>query len=175
MDGMLSTIGLFAMAGATVAACVVALILGVLPQVLERRRGDRRAAFLRAQLLHRLTILPPYLRERDRSLPLEHRDILDEFCCLAQHASLLELEEWTSVLRTQGLLMMARNRPSFTKREARTTQHTIDHCASVLRAYGSAEVRIGAGWKNALLNRRAQPPAPVPSLDHSMKLRDTAG
>ncbi len=157
MECAFGTIGLLAVAVTTLLACGMALTLAVLPQVLERRRAHERAAFLRAQLLHHLNLLPPFLQERDRPLPIEHRDMLDEWCRFAQHASLLEMKEWTSVLRAQAALMMARNRPSFTKREARVAQQSIDHTAAVLRAYASDELRRNIWWKNFLPRRTIRP------------------
>ncbi len=175
MECAFVTVGLFAVAGAAFAACVVALVLSVLPQVFTRRRAHERAAFLRAQLLHQLSILPQFLQERDRPLPVEHRDVLDDGCCLAQHASLLEMEEWASVLRMQALLMSARNRPSFTKREARLAQQAIDHTAAALRSYAADAVHRSAWWKSMLSSRRARPSAIGPVMDRSLTFRDTPG
>jgi hypothetical protein len=175
MECVFGTIGLLAVAGTTLAACGVALTLAVLPQLREQRRSHERAVFLRLQLLHYLNILPQYLQERDRSLSLEHRDILDEFYCMAQHASLLEMEEWTSVLQVQALLMTARNRPSFTKREARVAQQSIDHAVAVLRAYAADELRQRVWWKKMLPSRNTRPAAVRPSMDPSFTLRDTVG
>ena len=173
MECALGTIGLLALAGTTFMACGVALALGVLPQILERRRAHVRAAFLRAQLLHQLSNLPQFLQERDRTLALEHRDILDEWCCMAQQAALLELEEWTSVLRTQALLMTARNRPSFTKRESRVAQQSIHQTASVLRMYASERLRPVIRWKSIFSSGNAHTTAIGPVMDQSFKLRDT--
>jgi len=175
MECTFVTIGLFAVAGAALAACVVALVLGLLPQLFARRRADERAAFLRAQLLHHISILPQFLQERDRPLPVEHRDVLDDGCCLAQHASLLEMEEWASVLRMQALLMTARNRPSFTKREARLAQQAIDHTAEVLRTFAAADLHRSAWWKSILSSRRGRPSAIGPAMDRSLMFRDTPG
>jgi hypothetical protein len=175
MECTFVTIGLLAFAGTTLAACGVALTLAVLPQLREQRRSHERAVFIRLQLLHYLDILPQYLQERDRSLSLEHRDILDEFHCLVQQASLLEMEEWTSVLRAQAVLMMARNRPSLTKREARIAQRSVDHAAAVLRTYASGELGQRIWWKKILPSRKAQPTAVRPSMDQPLTLRDTAG
>lgn len=175
MECALGTIGLLALAGTTFMTCGVALALGVLPQILERRRAHVRAAFLRAQLLHQLSILPQFLQERDRTLALEHRDILDEWCCMAQQAALLELEEWTSVLRTQALLMTARNRPSFTKRESRVAQQSIYQTASVLRTYASDRLRADVSWKSIFSSGNAHTIAIGPVMDPSFKLRDTVG
>ena len=172
MECALGTIGLLALAGTTFMTCGVALALGVLPLILERRRAHVRAAFLRAQLLHQLSILPQFLQERDRPLAFEHRDILDEWCCIAQHAALLELEEWTSVLGTQALLMTARNRPSFTKRESRVAQQSIAQTASVLRAYASDRK---VWWKSILSSGKAHTTAIAPVMDQSFKLRNTVG
>jgi len=175
MECTFVTIGLLAFAGTTLAACGVALALAVLPQLREQRRSHERAVFIRLQLLHYLDILPQYLQERDRSLSLEHRDILDEFHCLVQQASLLEMEEWTSVLRAQAVLMMARNRPSLTKREARIAQRSVDHAAAVLRTYASGELGQRIWWKKILPSRKAQPTAVRPSMDQPLTLRDTPG
>ena len=175
MECAFGTIGLLAIAGTTLAACVVALTLAVLPQLREQRRSHERAVFLRFQLLHYLTILPQSLQERDRSLSLEHRDILDEFCGIAQQASLLEMEEWTSVLRIHAVLMAARNRLSFTKREARIAQTTIDHAAVVLKTYASDGLRQGVWWKTIWTIHKASPSALRPSMDRPLTLRDTVG
>lgn len=175
MECALGTIGLLVLAGTTFMTCGVALALGVLPQILERRRADVRAAFLRAQLLHQLSSLPPFLQERDRPLALEHRDIVDEWCCMAQQAALLEIEEWTSVLRTQALLMTARNRPSLTKRESRVAQQSIDQTVSVLRTYASERLRQDVWWKNLLSRGKAHTTAIGPVMDQSLKLRNTVG
>ena len=175
MECAFGTIGLLAMAGTTLAACVVALTLAVLPQLREQHRSHERAAFLRLQLLHYLNILPQYLQERDRSLSLEHRDILDEFCGIAQHASLLEREEWTSVLRIHAALMTARNRLSFTKREARIAQTAINHAAVVLKTYAYDELRQGVWWKTIWTVRKSGPSAVRPSMDQALTLRDTMG
>jgi hypothetical protein len=175
MECALGTIGLLALAGMTFLTCGVALTLGVLPQILERRRVQVRAAFLRAQLLYQSSILPQLLQERDRPLPLEQRDILDEWCCMAQHADLLEIEEWTSVLRTQALLMTARNRPSFTKRESRIAQQSIGQTTSVLRAYASRQLRPKAWWKSILSRGKAHATATGPVRDQSLELRNTEG
>lgn len=175
MECALGTIGLLALAGTTFMTCVVALALVVLPQIRERRRAHVRAAFLRAQLLHQLSILPQFLQERDRHLALEHRDILDEWCCMAQQAALLEIEEWTSVLRTQALLMTARNRPSFTKRESRVAQQSIDQTASVLRAYASDRARPDVWWKSGVSSSTAHTAGIGPVMDQSFKLRNTIG
>jgi hypothetical protein len=175
MECALGTIGLLALAGTTLMTCGVALVLGLLPQILERRRTHVRAAFLRAQLLHQLSSLQQFLQERDRALALEHRDILDEWCCMAQHAALLEIEEWTSVLRTQALLMTARNRPSLTKRESRVAQQSIDQTASVLRAYASDRLRPDVWWKSILPSGKAHTTAIGPVMDQSFKLRNTVG
>lgn len=175
MECVFGTIGLLAVAATTLAACGVALTLAVLPQLREQRRSHERAVFLRLQLLHYLNILPQYLQERDRSLSLEHRDILDEFYCIVQHASLLEMEEWTSVLQVQALLMTARNRPSFTKREARVAQQSINHAAAVLRAYAADGLRQCVWWKKMLPSRNTRPSAVRPSMDPSLTLRDTVG
>ena len=173
MECVFGTIGLLAMAGTALAACGVALTLAVLPQLREQRRSHERAAFLRLQLLHYLGILPQYLQERDRSLSLEHRDILDEFSCMMQHASLLEMEEWTSVLQAQARLMMARNRPSFTKREARAAQRSVDHAAAVLQAYAADGWRQHVWWKKMLPSRNARLAAVRSSMDQSFTLRNT--
>lgn len=175
MECAFVTIGLFSVAGAALVACVLALMLGVLPQIFAGRRAHERAAFLRAQLLHQLSILPQFLQERDRPLPVEHRDVLDDGCCLAQQASLLEMEEWTSVLRVQALLMSARNRPSFTKREARLAQQAIDHTAAVLRTYAADGLHRSVWWKTILSSRRARPSAIGPAMDRPFRLRDTVG
>lgn len=176
MECVFGTIGLLAVAGTTLAACGVALTLAVLPQLREQRRSHERAVFLRLQLLHYLNILPQYLQERDRSLSLEHRDILDEFYCMVQHASLLEMEEWTSVLQVQALLMTARNRPSFTKREARVAQQSVNHAAAVLRTYAADGLRQCVWWKKILPSRNTRPAAAVrPTMDPSLTLRDTVG
>jgi hypothetical protein len=105
-------------------------------------------------------------------LALEHREILDEWCCLAEHAALLEIEEWTSVLRTQALLMMARNRPSFTKRESRVAQQSIDLTASVLRTYASDRLRPDAWWKSILPSGNANSTRLGAGMDQSLKLRN---
>ncbi|WP_447985773.1 hypothetical protein [Nitrospira sp. Nam74] len=170
----LGSIGLLVLTAMTFMACGVALALGIFPQILERRRAHVRAAFLRAQLLHQLSILPQFLHVRDRPLALEHREILDEWCRLAQHAALLEIEEWTSVLRTQALLMTARNRPSFTKRESRVAQQSIDQTASVLRTYASDRLRPGAWWKSILASDNAHSSRFRAEMDHSLKLRNIA-
>jgi hypothetical protein len=175
MECMFGTIGLFAVAGTTLAACGVALALAVLPQLREQRRSHERAVFLRLQLLHYLNILPQSLQERNRSLSLEHRDILDEFCCMAQQSSLLEMEEWTSLLRIHAALMTARNRLSFTKREARVAQHAIDHAAVVLRTHASDGLRQGVWWKTIWTTRKAGSIAVRPSMDRPLTLRDTVG
>jgi len=175
MECAFGTIGLLAMAGTTLAACVVALTLAVLPQLREHRRSHEQAAFLRLQLLHYLNILPQYLQERDRPLSLEHRDILDEFCGMAQQTSLLEMEEWTSVLRIRATLMTARNRLSFTKREARVAQHAVDHAAVVLRTYASDGMRQGIWWKIIWTTRKAGSTAVRSSMDRPLTLRDTVG
>ncbi len=175
MECALGTIGLLALAGTTFLTGGIALALGVLPQILERRRAHVRAAFLRAQMLHQLNSLPQFLQERDRPLSFEHRDILDEWCCMAQHAALLEIEEWTSVLRTQALLMTARNRPSFTKRESRIAQQSIDQTASVLRTYASDRLRPDVWWKRILSRGKARTTAIGPVMDQSFKLRNTVG
>jgi hypothetical protein len=173
MECVFGTIGLLAVSATTLAACGVALALAVLPQLREQRRSHERAGFLRLQLLHYLNILSQYLQERDRSLPLEHRDALDEYCCLAQHASLLGMEEWTSVLRAQAILMTARNRPSFTKREARVAQQSLDHAAAVLRAYAADALRQRVWWKKILSSHNVRPSAVRPSMDRPLTLRDT--
>jgi hypothetical protein len=173
MECGVGTIGLLIMAGTTLMACGIALVVGVAPQVLERHRSHVRAAFLRAQLLHQLSILPHFLQERDRSLALEHRDILDEWCCLAQQAALLEIEEWTSVLRTQALLMTARNRPSLTKRESRVAQQSVDQTASVLRSYVSVRVRQRVWWKSVFSTGNTHTAAVGTVMDQSLKFRDT--
>jgi hypothetical protein len=175
MECGFGTIGLLILAGMTFVACGVALVVGVLPQVLERHRSHVRAAFLRTQLLSQLCTLPQFLQERDRPLPLEHRDILDEWCCMAQQAALLEIEEWTNVLRIQALLMTARNRPSFTKRESRVAQQSIDQTASVLRTYASDKLRPKSWWRRILLSGNAHTTALRPVMDQSFKLPDTVG
>ena len=167
----LGSIGVLVLAAMTLMTCGVALALGIFPHVLERRRAHLRAAFLRAQLLHQLSILPQFLHVRDRPLALEYREILDEWCRLAQHAALLEIEEWTSVLRTQALLMTARNRPSFTKRESRVAQQYIDQTASVLRTYTSDRLRPGAWW-NILASNNSHSSRSGAEMDHSLKLRN---
>ena len=168
MECVLGTIGLLALAGTTFMTCTVSLALGVLPQILERRRLHVRAAFLRAQLLHKLSSLPPSLQERDRPLALEHRDILDEWCCTAQHAALLEIDEWTSVLRTQALLMTARNRPSLTKRESRVAQQSIAQTASVLGTYTADQLRLKVWWKSLLSTGKRHATAATPVMDQTV-------
>ena len=175
MDCVFGTIGILAVAITTLLACGVALTLALLPQAREHRRLQERAAFLRIQLLHHLDLLPPFLQERDRLMPIEHRDMLDEWCCFAQHASLLEMGEWTSVLQAQATLMTARNRSSFTKREARIAQQSIDHAAAVLRAYASDEGRRTFWWKKFHSSRNNHPTSLGSSINRSLKLRDTAG
>ena len=175
MECAFFTIGLFALAGAACAACVVALMLSVLPQIFAGRRAHERAAFLRAQLLHQFSILPQFVQERDRPLPLEHRDVLDDCSYLAQQASLLEMEEWTSVLRVQALLTNARNRPSLTKREARLAHQAIDHAAAVLRTYAADDLHRGPWWKTVFSSRRARPTALGPAINQPFTLRDTVG
>lgn len=173
MECALGTIGLFALACTTVMACVVALALAVLPQILERRRACVRSAFLRAQLLHQLSSLPHFVQERDRPLAVEHRDVLDEWCCLAAHAALLETEEWISVLRTQALLVTARNRSSLTKRESRVAQQAIDQTASVLRTYVSDRLHQDVWWKSMLSNGKVHTTPLGPVMDPSFKFRNT--
>ena len=134
MECLSGTIGLLILAGTIFVTCSVTLTLALVPQFQERRRSVERAAFLRAQLLHQLDILPSYLQERDRALSIDQRDILDAFCCLAQQTSLLEIDEWDSVLRVHALMMTSRNRPSFSKREARLAQQAIHHAKAVHRA-----------------------------------------
>ena len=175
MECAWGTIGLLVLAGTTFMACVIALTLSILPQVLDRRRSQGRTAFLRAQLLHQLSHLPQYLQERDRSLPLEHRDTLDDWCHMAQHAALLDMEEWTSVLQVQSMLMTARNRPAFTKRESRVAQQLIDHLASVLRTHASNDLRQGHWWKRIPSSRKTRPTGIGSVMDQSFKLRDTVG
>lgn len=167
------TIAVFVLAGTTLVACGVALLVGVLPQVLERHRSHVRAAFLRAQLLNQLCALPEFLHERHRPLPLEYRDILDEWCCMAQHAALLEIEEWMSVLRTEAVLKTARNRPSFTKRESRVAQQSIDQTVFVLRTYAADKLRWGSWWKNILQRGNAHTTRIEAAMSESVKLRGT--
>jgi hypothetical protein len=166
-------IGVLVLAGTTLVACGVALLVGILPQVLERRRSHVRAAFLRAQLLNQLGTLSEFLQERDRALPLEYRDIFDEWCCMAQHAALLEIEEWMSVLRTEAVLKTARNRPSFTKRESRVAQQSVDQTVFVLRTYASDKLRSGSWWKNILQRDNAHTTRIEAAMSESIKLRDT--
>jgi hypothetical protein len=166
-------IGVLVLAGTTLVACGVALLIGILPQVLERRRSHVRAAFLRAQLLSRLCTLPEFLKERDRPLPLEYRDILDEWSCMAQHAALLGIEEWMSVLRTEAVLRTARTRPSFTKRESRVAQQSVDQTVFVLQTYASDKLRSGSWWKNILLTGNAHTTRIEAAMGESVKLRDT--
>jgi hypothetical protein len=173
MECALGTIGLLALAGMTFMTCGVALTLGVLPQILERRRVQVRAAFLRAQLLSRLCTLPEFLKERDRPLPLEYRDILDEWSCMAQHAALLGIEEWMSVLRTEAVLRTARTRPSFTKRESRVAQQSVDQTVFALQTYASDKLRSGSWWKNILLTGNAHTTRIEAAMGESVKLRDT--
>ena len=167
----LGTTGLLALAGTTTMACGIALTLGILPLVLEWRRSWVRSAFLRAQLLHQLSHLPQYLQERNRPLPPEHREVLDGWCHIAQHAGLLPMEEWTSVLRTQSMLMSARNRPSFTKRESRMAQQLVDHLASMLQTHASNDLCQGIWWKKILLSRNTHTTPAGSMMDRSFELR----
>ena len=174
MECAFGTIGLLALSVTTFAACGVALALTVIPQIREQRRSHERVAFLRLRLLYYLDMLPQYLQERDRALSIEQRDVLDEFCALAQHASLLEMEEWTSVLRTQATLMTARNRPAFTKREARLAQQSVDQALAALRSHLAAPVMRRGAWWTYLVSRGSLRPSRIrPSMNQPITLRDT--
>lgn len=174
MECMSGTIGLLTLAGTIVVASGTALTLAAVPYIRERRRSFERAAFLRAQLLHQLEILPSYFQERDRSLSIEQRDILDAFDCLVQQTHLLEMDEWHSLLRVQATLMTARNRASYSKREARIAQQLIHQAKSTLAPH-VMEQRQKISWKslfNGMLRRRTPNELTV---DRSLKLRQTAG
>lgn len=174
MECMSGTIGLLTLAGTIVVASGTALTLAVVPYIRERRRSFERAAFLRAQLLHQLEVLPLYFQERDRSLSIEQRDILDAFGCLAQQIHLLEMDEWDGLLRVQAILATARNRASYSKREARIAQQLIQQAKAAL-ALRVVEQRQRISWKslfNGMLRRRT--PSEL-TVDRSLKLRQTAG
>jgi hypothetical protein len=174
MECMPGTIGLLTLAATIVVASGTALTLAAVPYIRERRRTFERAAFLRAQLLHQLETLPLYFQERDRSLSIEQRDILDEFASLVQQTHLLEMDEWDSLLRVQATLLTARNRASYSKREARIAQQLIQHAKAALAFHG-AEQSQRISWKSlftGMLRRRTQNELPV---DRSLKLRQTAG
>jgi hypothetical protein len=85
------------------------------------------------------------------------------------------MEEWTTVLQMQSLLMTARNRPAFTKRESRVAQQLIDHLASVLRTCASNDLRQGQWWTRILSSRKTRTTAVGRVMDQSFKLRDTVG
>jgi hypothetical protein len=175
MECLSGTIGLVVLAGTTVMACGVALTLAILPRFQERRRSVERAAFLRAQLLHQLDILPSFLQERDRALTIEQRDILDAFCCLAQQASLLDIDEWDSVLRVDALMMTARNRPSLSKREARLAQQAVHHAKAVLQRHDSEAVRQDLSWTRIFAGHRRRKTVRKSSPTRSFNLRETIG
>ena len=175
MECLSGTIGLLILAGTIFVTCSVTLTLALVPQFQERRRSVERAAFLRAQLLHQLDILPSYLQERDRALSIDQRDILDAFCCLAQQTSLLEIDEWDSILRVHALMMTSRNRPSLSKREARLAQQAIHHAKGVLQRHDSDAVRQDLSWTRIFAGHRRPRTVRKSSPNRSFNLRETIG
>lgn len=168
---MTGTIGLLALAGTILAACGTAVALAVIPHVRERRRSVERAAFLRAQLLHQLEILPSYLQERDRALSLDQRDILDVLSGFVQQAHVLEVDEWDCLLRVHAILLTARNRPSYSKREARIAQQLVQHAKTILHNR-TMELHERRSWKHLLVGTRRRTLSSA--VDPSLKLRQTA-
>jgi hypothetical protein len=175
MECLSGTIGFVILAGTIVMTCGVALTVAILPLYQARRRSVERAAFLRAQLLHQLDILPLYLQERDRALTIDQRDILDAFSGLAQQTSLLEIDEWDGVLRVHALMLTARNRASLSKREARLAQQAVHHAKTILQRHDSEAMPQDLSWTRIFAGHRRRRTVRKSSSNRSFNLRETIG